>query len=103
MDNYRIKPSPVASRATLVTEPSVPGHLLLISPDGAPQGKLEEQLRRLGFEVTPLQEAPEALAVVRTSVVTLDAIVLDWRSGGEKNRTFAAALAERPRMRKFPC
>jgi CheY-like chemotaxis protein len=94
MNKYETAPNAPAGQATLVTEPPVSGHLLLISPDGAPQGKLEEQLRRLGFEVTPVQEAPEALAVVQASVLTLDAIVLDWRSGGDKDRAFAEALAE---------
>lgn len=93
MDNYRTGPSPEAGQATLVTEPSASGHLLLISPDGAPHGKLEEQLRRLGFQVTVLQEAPEALMVVQAPVLALDAIVLDWRSGGDKDGAFAEALA----------
>ena len=94
MHNYRTGSNAEAGQATLVTEPSASGHLLLISPDGAPQGKLEEQLRRLGFEVTVLQEAPEALTVVQAPVLALDAIVLDWRSGCDKDGAFAEALAE---------
>ena len=102
MDKYRSAHNSPAGQATLVTEPSAPGHLLLISPDRAPPGKLEEQLRRLGFEVTPLQEAPEAVAVVQASVVAMDAIVLDWRSGGDKDPAFVAALVEAAANAQIP-
>jgi DNA-binding response OmpR family regulator len=102
MDKYTTGPGPDAGQASLVTEPSASGHLLLISPDGAPHGKLEEQLRRLGFEVTLLREAPEVLAVVQAPVLALDAIVLDWRSGGEKDQTFAEALAEAAANAQIP-
>ena len=91
-----------AGQATLVTEPSASGHLLLITPDGAAHGKLEEQLRRLGFAVTVLRESPEVLTVVQAPVLAIDAIALDWRSGGEKDAAFARSLAKAAASAEIP-
>jgi DNA-binding response OmpR family regulator len=102
MDNYQTRVSHDAGHGAMIVDPSVSGHLLLISPDGTARGKLEEQLRRLGFTVTLLQQAPETLALVQTAAHACDAIVLDWRSGCDKDRSFAEALAKTAANAQIP-
>jgi DNA-binding response OmpR family regulator len=101
MDNGRGGASRNASQSARAAPPNASGHLLLIGPDGAAQGKLEEQLRRLGFRVTPLRQAQETLTLVELAP-TADAIVLDWRSGCDKDRAFAKSLAKAAAQGQIP-
>lgn len=75
------------------TAPPCSVRLIMINPTGEPQGKLDEQLQRLGFSIVHVQQGPGALEEVGLLAATAGAVILDWRSEGGKDGHFAEALA----------
>lgn len=67
--------------------------LILINATGEPQGKLDEQLQRLGFLILHVQQGTSALGEITMLAGSAEAVVLDWRCEGAKDVVFAEALA----------
>ncbi len=70
-----------------------PLRLLLINSSGCGQGKLDEQLQRIGFSLAHLREDIAALDELGRLAESIDAAILDWRCETEKSYEFADALA----------
>lgn len=73
--------------------PSLRRQLIMVNPTGGPEGKIDEQLGRLGFGLTYLPETLSALDGFISLAVTGGAVILDWRCDRRKDRAFAEALA----------
>jgi DNA-binding response OmpR family regulator len=67
--------------------------ILIISRSGEPNCKLDDQLRRLGYQVSHLREELDVLGTFDAQSGTVAAVILDWRSDEPKDRGFAEALA----------
>ncbi|HEY7646840.1 MAG TPA: hypothetical protein VH858_17495 [Hyphomicrobiales bacterium] len=67
--------------------------ILIISRTGEPNCKLDDQLRRLGYQVSHLREELDVLQTFDAQSGTVAAVILDWRSDEPKDRGFAEALA----------
>ncbi len=76
--------------------------MIMINPAGAPQGKIDEQLRKLGFELAYLPETLSALEELEALAATCSAVILDWRSDAPKRGEFAEALARRAAEASLP-
>lgn len=67
--------------------------LIMINSSGEPQGRLDEQLQRLGFSVLHVQQGPDAMDELNMLAGSAEAVILDWRCEGVKDAPFAEALA----------
>ncbi|WP_088347396.1 MULTISPECIES: hypothetical protein [Rhodomicrobium] len=76
--------------------------LILINKTGAPQGKLDEQLRRLGFLILHVQQGPDAMNEINLLAGSAEAVILDWRCEGAKDGPFAEALAHASALAGLP-
>ncbi len=70
------------------------GKVAIINSAGEPQGKIGQQLGRLGYEVIYLREGQPALDTLNVAVVGLNAMILDWRGQNTKDSGFAEQLAD---------
>lgn len=68
--------------------------VLIINRTGEPNGKLDDQLRRLGYDVSYLREDLDVLYTFDAQSNSLAAAILDWRCDEPKDRSFAEALAD---------
>ncbi len=69
--------------------------LVVINSTGSAQGKIDEQLQRLGFGLIHIREDLAALDDLDRYAANADAVLLDWRCEAEKSYQFADALARK--------
>jgi DNA-binding response OmpR family regulator len=67
--------------------------LIMVNETGAPRGKIDGQLRGLGFELSYLPEMLPALDDMDAVAGPCRAVILDWRSDLPKDSEFAERLA----------
>jgi hypothetical protein len=67
--------------------------MIMVNETGGPRGKIDEQLRGLGFELSYLREEIAALDEMEAVAGSCRAVILDWRSDLPKDSEFAEMLA----------
>ena len=71
------------------------GKVAIINSAGEAQGKIGQQLGRLGYDVVYLQEGRPALDALNDAMQDLNALILDWRGESAKDNGFAGQLASK--------